>query len=156
MAENTSSEPRRASIEPVPLESEVDDVAWRRVRAGLLLEGGQVPPETVRRWQDAARGPGFDADQCAAEVLAEAAGEGADAGVRTRSGALLRELLLARDARSRPSRARRRTRTGVALLLSQVYMLVVWAGLALAGALLLRMRGFEFDALLDRLLGVFH
>ncbi len=34
-------------------------------------------------------------------------------------------------------------------------MLVVWGGLALAAALLLRMRGVGFDAMLDRLLGVF-
>ena len=130
--------------------------AWRRVRAGLLIEGGYVPEEAIRHWRAAAVDPAFDPDEFADDVLAEARAEGADARVEARTAALVRELLGAPVGRAPVSRGRRRTRSGIALFVYQVYMLAVWGGLALAGALLLRMRGVEFDGLLDGLLAIFH
>ena len=160
MTQKPPSEPTPARTESRPAPSGAaagpDAAAWRRVRAGLLVEDGQVPAAVVQRWKAAARDPEFDADGCADEVLALVREESVDARVEARSTALLRELLIASAARGRSARIRRRTRSGIARLVYQVYMLVVWSGLALVAALLLRMRGVGFDAMLDRLLGVFH
>jgi hypothetical protein len=133
----------------------LEDLAWRRVRAGLTAEAGLVPPDVLAHWRVEARGPGFDPDACADDLLASAEDEDARARVEARSGALLRELLVAGEARGRSGRRRRRARSGIAMLVYQGYMLVVWSGLVLAGLLLMRMRGFGLDAFLDRLLAVF-
>ena len=52
--------------------------------------------------------------------------------------------------------SRRPAAGALALLVSQIYLLIVWGGLLFAAVLLLRLRGWEFDPFLDRVLSLFH
>lgn len=122
--------------------------------AGIVAEQGLAPQETVARWQGAAARGEFDPEACAHELL-EAAGEPLPPRVAQRAAKLLLDLLMSVGASPARRRATRRVKSGVALLLAQTYLLLVWGGILLAAVLLLRLRGVAFDPLLDRLLSAF-
>lgn len=146
---------RRSRIEPLGRRASSSKTR-DRVRAGLLVEGGHVPTEISRVWQEAVRDGEFDADSAAAEILAADPGPSVDEALERRSAVLMRDLVMAPLVASGRRRGRSRVKSGSALLLSQLYLLLVWGGLFLAGVLLLRLRGVSMDGFLDRLLAVFH
>ncbi len=151
----------RSKIEPIDESSQDESLpplspTWKRVRAGLLVEGGLIDAEVTRAWQEAVRDGDFDPDQCADEILEEDPGPMADAQLERRSGVLLRELLMAPLAAGGRRRGGRKVKTGAAVLLSQLFMLAVWGGLFFAGILLFRVQEYSVDVFLDKILSIFH
>ncbi len=134
--------------------------AWRRLRAGLLVELGLADKQVARSWQDAVRRGEFDADACARELLAaeRALGDPRRASERVieRTAMLARDLLMApllRGGRGATRKARQAVKGTVAMALSQLLALLVYSVIVLVMLLLLRHRGLEFDAFFDRILG---
>ncbi len=126
---------------------------WQRVRAGILVEQGLVSADEAQHWQETVRRGEFDPDACAREVLGSPVSTGAEERVERRTASLMRDLVMAPTLHGRATR--RRTKTAAAMLLSQGYLLLVWGGIFLIAALVLRLRGVEFDAFLDGMLGAF-
>ena len=153
---------RAAELEELPaavaeLERSPDERrAWERVHAGLLVDLGLADRKLVKRWQESVLARRFDADLCAREVLAGPGAGGADARVRDRAGTLLRDFLmapLASGVRGASRKASRAAKGGIAFLLVQLLALLVYSSIVILAMVLLRWRGVEFDALLDKLLG---
>ena len=144
-------------LEELPTAEEI--AAWRRVQAGLLAEQGLLDPAWAATWQERVREREFDADELARAVQAEGVPPEAKAATIERTRTLARDLVMApltRGVRGAGRGARRKAKGALALLVSQIYLLIVWGGLLFAAVLLLRLRGWEFDPFLDRVLSLFH
>ena len=78
-----------------------------------------------------------------------------DGRMRERAGRLLRDFLMAstmQGARGAGRRVRQATRGGVAFFLAQGFALLVYSLIVLVAMLLMRVKDFSFDELLDRFL----
>ncbi len=142
-------------IEPPP-EGNAERAAWRRVRAGILVELGLADRVAAKSWQRAVVERRFRPDACADEILARSAVAGDDARVLQRTGVLLRDLLMAplgRGARGAGRRARQAVRGGLAFVLAQGLALLVFCLIVAALAVVLRLKGHSLDGWVDRLLG---
>ena len=132
---------------------------WRRVRAGLLVEQGKADKKVARHWQAAVQRGEFNADACAAELLAGEPAAGApdgDAALLERCARLQRDLLMApmlRGAKGAGRKAREATRGFVAMLVAQLVVLTIYSFVILAALLLVRAKGFGLDDSLDTILG---
>jgi len=129
--------------------------AWRRVKAGLLVELGRADRKVAARWQEAVVGGRFDADRAADELLASARDGEAEAAVERRSAELARDLVMAprmRGLHGAARKAREAGRRGLAWLLVQVLVVLVFL-LAFVGSLLAaRYAGHDVHAPLDTVL----
>lgn len=130
--------------------------AWRRVRAGLLFEMGLTDRAAAKHWQESIQRGVFDPDACAADlVTAEPDGVVAER-VLDRSGRLLRDLVmqpLLRGVDGAKRAVRGAARTGLAYLVTQVLVTLVFMALFLAVLLVVRLRwGWSVDGMLDGLL----
>ncbi len=137
-----------------------DSLAWRRLRAGLLVELGLAPRAAARRWQKEVAAGRFDADACAEEILAGAVlTSDAEAKLAGRAARLQRDLLMApalRGARGAARRAREGARGLVAMLVAQVVTLTVLLAIVLVGLLVARLTtGFSFDGFFDSIGSLF-
>lgn len=130
--------------------------AWRRVRAGLLVEMGLADRKVSERWQEAVRAGSFAPDECAREILSAPGTREDGDRLLDRSARLQRDLLmtpLMRGAKGAGRKARAAARTGFAMVISQLFALFIYSVLVAIALLLLRHRGIEFDPLLDGILG---
>lgn len=152
---------RLEALDPAPVDvasgalSERERVAWRRLRAGLVIDQGLADRATVRRWQNAVRDGSFDAGACAREIEAHITGVPDEERLVLRAGQMLRDFVMVsvqRGVQGTGRRARQAARSGAAFLIAQGTALAVFALIVLAAALLLRLRGTSIDGILDRLL----
>ena len=129
--------------------------AWRRLRAGLRVEGGLAPKGEAKRWQQAIRAGDQDPDRCADELCAPPAkGDEADK-LLLRSARLQRDLVMSpllRGAAGVSRKARAATRSGVAAVVSQVVVLAIYSMLAFLFLLVLAFKGHEFDPFFQRII----
>jgi hypothetical protein len=146
--------------EPAPVSapasgwSSADERAWRRLRAGMLVELGLVEPSVARRWQDAVLRGEFEPDACAREIDGASRAAVGDARVDERSVRLMRDLVMApalSGIRGASRRARTATRGGLAFALVQFLVLGICALLVFVALAVVRWRwGFSVDGFLDR------
>jgi len=147
-------------LKEIPLPPQVvplpDERAWTRVRAGLLAEQGAVERGTVKRWQESVLKGTFDPDACARELVAASRVAPGDPRLLERTGRLLRDLIMApyqRGLRGAGRKARGAARSGLAFLVAQIVILLVFALLFAVVLLILRVRwGWSVDGFLDRLI----
>jgi hypothetical protein len=148
-----------------PSESEADLVeipaegprAWRRLKAGLLVEAGRGERPLVKRWQELARSGGFDADQASAELLSASPVPDDDPALLARSARLCLDLWMAptlRGAQGALRGVRQAGRNLFAYVFAQLLILALFSLLFGAGLLLLRLYGTPIEAPLDRVLGL--
>lgn len=127
----------------------------RRLQAGLFLELGIADRAAAKRWQEAVVDGRFDADACAHEILTRSLARTDDPRLLERSGRLLRDFLMAplvQGVRGTGRRARQAARGGLAFLVAQAVALLVYSVIVLAALVLLRLRDFSLDEVLDRIL----
>lgn len=128
---------------------------WNRFVAGMLVELGIADRAAAKRWQGEVVGGRFDADQCAREILARSGVPSDDERLEQRSARLLRDFLMAplmKGMRGASRRAKRAAQGGVAYVLAQVVALGIYSLLVLASLLLLRIRDYDLNGLLDTIL----
>ena len=132
--------------------------AWRRLRAGLIVELGLASRKEAKRWQEAVVRGEFDPDACAREVLAASGVTPDDPRVLERSARLERDLLMAplqRGLRGASRRARGAARGGLAMVVSQAVAIGVYTLVLFVILLLLRVNNdFSMDSVLDGVLGL--
>ena len=169
----------RASLEPIPVDPPVEAraaspaapdraafaqlPAWRRLKAGMLVELDLADRELARRWQNAVRQGDFDPDACARDLLGATGDRSGvsdeDPRLMERSGRLLRDLLMApvlRGMRGAGRRAREAARGGLAFFVAQFLVLSIYSLLVLVALLLLRVRwNASIDGFLDNIRGLF-
>ena len=132
-----------------------DDRAWRRIRAGILVDLGQGDKGATRRWQEAVLSGEFDADACARDILGRSEVPPDDHRVLERAGRLLRDFLMApyqSGARGAGRRARQRARGGIAYLVAQGMALLIFFLLGAIALVVARFKGASIDQILDILL----
>lgn len=137
-----------------PALGEAESTAWRRVRAGLLVEAGQADKKVARRWQEAVQKGAFEPDACANELLTGAPAP--NPAQLERCARLQRDLLMAplvRGARGAGRKMREAGRGFFAMLVSQLVIVAIYTFVILAALLLVRAKGFGLDSKLDLLLG---
>lgn len=83
------------SAERTPAPEDADAPAWRRIKAGLIVELGLADSSTARRWQEAIQRSEFEADSCARDLLAASSIAAGDARVAERCTRLQRDLIMA-------------------------------------------------------------
>ncbi|MEO0651742.1 MAG: hypothetical protein AAFZ65_13785 [Planctomycetota bacterium] len=127
--------------------------AWRRLKAGLLVELGRADRKAAKRWQDAVVGGSFDADAAAEEILAASEVSDDDVGLVERAARLERDLLMQPKLRGASGAARGARKAGrnlLAYVFTQVLVLAFFALLFTGGLIVARYNEVEIDALLDR------
>lgn len=136
-----------------------EEQAWRRLKAGMLVELGLADRAAARRWQDAVLRGEFEPDSCARDVLGATSVGPADPRLAERSARLLRDLLMAPMARGiqgASRRARTAARSGAAFLLAQGIVIALYSALLVLALLILRLRwGWSVDGFLDGIRGLF-
>lgn len=131
--------------------------AWRRVKAGLLVEAGLADRRAAARWQEAVLAGRFDADRAAEELLAAPRVEATEAQLERRAGELARDLVMAprmRGMSGAARKAREAGRRGIAWIVVQILVVLVFAGLFAASLLTARYVGHDLHAPLDRVLSL--
>jgi len=133
------------------------EIAWQRLKAGMLAELSLSERAVVKRWQDAVVRGEFDAEAAARELIAGAPSVADnDARLADRSTRLMRDLLMSSVTRSAGRQIRQATRHGLAFVISQALVLGIYTLLVLAALLLVHTRfGHSIDAFLDGILGFF-
>lgn len=159
-----------AQLEEVPLPVEVpaapvvaplvatwssgDEQAWRRLKAGLLVELGIADADTTRRWQDAVLRTEFEPDSCARDLLAASKVDSGDPRLLERCSRLQRDLLMSpmqRGSRGGMRKLRATTSNWLAMAISQLVVLSVFVLLFLVALFVVRIRwSWSVDAFLDR------
>ncbi|MEO0660788.1 MAG: hypothetical protein AAFZ87_04555, partial [Planctomycetota bacterium] len=85
-----------------------DERARQRLLAGLLVETGLADKKVAKRWQSAVVGGDFDADACAAEVIASTPREAYESpALLERAARIERDLLMASHMRGVRAAGRR-------------------------------------------------
>jgi hypothetical protein len=135
--------------------------AWRKLKAGMLVELGLADKRVARRWQESVLRGEFDAALCTRELLA-AGGDSfpdEDARLEERSTRLLRDLLMAptqRGLRGTGRRVREAARWSLAALLTQFFVLAIYSAILFAALFLVRVRwGTSIDEFLDGIARLF-
>ncbi|MEL6716767.1 MAG: hypothetical protein AAFP86_23520, partial [Planctomycetota bacterium] len=107
-----------------------EERARRRLLAGLLVETGLADKKVAKRWQSAVVGGDWDADACAAEVIASTPREAyASPALLERSARIERDLLMAshmRGVRAAGRRVRKATRNTTAFFVANVVAFLVY------------------------------
>jgi hypothetical protein len=135
--------------------------AWRRLKAGLLVELGLADKRVARRWQEGVLRGEFDAAACTRELLAAGGNSfpDEDARLEERSTRLLRDLLMAptqRGLRGAGRRAREAARGGLAFVVTQFFVLAIYSAILFAALFLVRVRwGTSIDTFLDDIARLF-
>jgi hypothetical protein len=150
-----------AGFEPAPPPmSGTGDVAWRRLRAGLLIEQGLVEAGIARRWQEAVMRGEFDPDACARDVLGATTSPAADQRLLERSARLTRDLVMSPVQQSMTRGASRKARsmfkTGLAAAIVQFLVFGICTLLVVVAMFVARLRlGWSVDDFLDRIANLF-
>ena len=135
-------------------------LAWRRLRAGMLVELGNADKKLAKTWQGRVRTGDFDVDLCADQILA--AGplkpEREEEAVLTRTTRLERDLImtpLARGASGKGRKVRGAAKTGAAALIVQFIVVGIFCILTFFFMLVAAMKGVEFDPFFQAIIDFF-
>ena len=132
--------------------------AARLVLAGLTLEQGLADKKVAKRWRQTVLDGKFRATDCAQEILETARPDPTQRMVLDRASRLLRDFLMApmqRGLRGAARRGRERARSGCAYVVAQATAFTVFAVIACAIGILLRMKGNSLDGWADWVLDLF-
>jgi len=159
---STASPTAAAPISTAPLSAPatmgVDEVLWRRLKAGMAVELGMADSSVARRWQDAILRSEFDADACARDILSAAPNLN-DAKLGERATRLQRDLVMAPVAATARGSARKlkgAAQSMAAMLISQFVVLAICLLLVMVALFVVRVRWeWSVDAFFDRLGSVF-
>ncbi|HTF87545.1 MAG TPA: hypothetical protein VK843_03990 [Planctomycetota bacterium] len=133
------------------------ELAWKRLKAGLVAELSISDKAVIKRWQDAVVRNEFDAEAATRDLLAGAP-DVADGDNRLldRSTRLMRDLLMSSVTRGAGRQVRKAARNTLAFLLVQGFILILFILLVLAGLLLVHTKfGHSIDAFLDSVVNFF-
>jgi hypothetical protein len=124
--------------------------AWKRLRAGMLVEQGNADKKLSKTWQDRVKSGDFDADRCADEILAlgPQRPQVEEEQALQRANRLERDLImtpLLHGASGASRKVRGAAKSGVAAVLSQFIVLGIFAILGFLTLLVMAFRGVEFD-----------
>ena len=120
---------------------------WAKLKAGLIAEMNLGDPAAARRWQEAVVRGEFDADGAARDLLASAPGlPDDDRRLADRSTRLMRDLLMSSVTKNPMRQVRKAARHGLAFVLVQLMIFLLFTLLVLAGLLLVHVR---FDVSID-------
>jgi len=130
--------------------------SWDRVRAGMMVELGLADKAAVRTWQESVMRGEFSPDACARDLTRGVQVDPEDPRFMERSGRLLRDFLMASTmsgAGGAKRKARQAGKKGAAILVSQLFVLVVYTLIILVVMALLHAKWPEtfFDPLFDSL-----
>lgn len=149
-----------ANLEPIapapslPTMPGVEELFWRRLKAGMAVEIGAADPAAARRWQDAIVRGEFDGDACARDILSAATTLN-DSKLGERSTRLQRDLVMAPVAATARGSARKlkgAARSMLAMILSQFVVLAICILLVMLALFVLRLRWqWSIDGFFDRL-----
>jgi len=132
-----------------------EDPAWRRLRAGLLVELGIADATAARRWQDAILRNEFEPESCARDLLASSPLPAGDARVLERATRLQRDLIMSpvqHGVRGRTRRLRSAASNWFAMALTQLFVLALFVALFGFALFIVRVRwSWSVDAYLDRI-----
>ncbi|WP_145187360.1 hypothetical protein [Planctomycetes bacterium Pla163] len=131
-------------------------IGWRRVKAGLLVEQGLVDKAVAKRLQDDVIAGRFDADAAADELLAAVRSDDPERAVQRRCADLERDLIMAprmRGASGAARKAREAGRRGVAYLVVQGVVVMIFVVLFASSLLAARYAGYDLHQPVDTVLG---
>lgn len=133
--------------------SKPDAVAWARVKAGLFVELGIADPHVTRVWQQSIARGEFDANACTRDVLRVSHFPESDPRLVERCSRLERDLIMSplqAGARGASRRAKRAAKGGLAFLVAQLAVMLVFTAILAVMLLVARIQwDFSVDALLD-------
>lgn len=155
-AELTPLEPAGSAAAGAPAASR-EARGWTRVKAGLLVEQGKVDKRVANRLQDLVVAGTFDADAAAGELIAAATCDDPDTAIERRCADLQRDLMMAprmRGARGAARKARETGRRGLAYLIVQLLVVLVFALMFGVGLVTARYAGYDLHEPIDALLGL--
>jgi hypothetical protein len=156
---SASAAPRADAPAPAERGSSAEtssEPTWRRLKAGLVAEMALSDRAVIKHWQEAVIQNEFDPEAATRELLAGAPGiADHDPRLAERSTRLLRDLLMSSVTRSAGRQVRKAARNGLAFILVQGFIFVLFTLLVLAGMLLIRTRGSSIDAFLDAVVDFF-
>ncbi len=136
----------------------VDELYWRRLKAGMAVEIGAADAAVARRWQDAVLRGEFDADACARDILGAAPGL-TDLKLGERATRLQRDLVMAPVAATARGNARKlkgAVQNTAAMVIAQFVVFSICLVLVMLALFVLRLRwNWSIDGFFDRLAGVF-
>ncbi len=136
----------------------VDELYWRRLKAGMAVEIGAADASVARRWQDAVLRGEFDADACARDILNAAPGL-TDVRLGERTTRLQRDLVMAPVAATARGSARKlkgAAQNMAAMVIAQFVVFSICLLLVMLALFVLRLRwDWSIDGFFDRLAGVF-
>ncbi len=151
-APNASSED--SSVQGAPVDGAGIPRAWRRIKAGLLVEAGRADRKVAAAWQKKVIAGEWSADAAAEELLGQGPSvPDEDDGLDQRSARLMRDLVMSpklKGAAGAARSARKAGRNVFAYIVTQLLVLTVFALILAAGLVTARWRGVEIDSLLDR------
>ena len=145
-----------SAVRPAPSPAAGGGASWERVRAGMMVELGLADKASVRTWQESVMRGEFSPDACARDLAAGADVASDDPRLMERSARLLRDFLMS-SAMTGAGGARRKARQagkkGAAIIVSQLFVLLVYTLIILVVMALLHAKWPEtfFDPLFDRL-----
>lgn len=136
--------------------SPIEANAWQRVRAGLLVDTGQIPRAVVKEWQEQVLEGPLDINGCAQELNALI--PELPVSVAERAGRLMRDFLMAsklQGASGAARASRKAARSLAGLVISQSVAIVAYSLIVFGCMLFIRRGGTSFDGLFDSILGFF-
>jgi hypothetical protein len=145
-----------ADAELIELSPSATSKGWRRVLAGLLVEQGLVDKAVAKRLQDQVIAGRFDADAAASELLSAVRSDDPERAVERRCADLERDLIMAprmRGAQGAARKVREAGRRGVAYLVVQSIVVMVFVVLFAASLLAARYAGHDLHQPVDTVLG---
>jgi len=137
-----------------------EEKARRRLLAGLLVETGLADKGATKRWREAVLSGSWDADACAAEVIASTPPSAySQTKLQERAARIQRDLLMAahmRGVRGASRRVRGATRSATAFVVANVVAILVYSAVVAALLIIARVSyDWSIDGLIDRLAGIF-
>ncbi|MFT4709978.1 MAG: hypothetical protein ACI8Q9_001104 [Planctomycetota bacterium] len=135
-------------------------LAWRRLRAGMLVELGNADKKLAKTWQERVRAGDFDVDLCTDQILR--AGplkpEREEEAVLTRTTRLERDLImtpLSKGVSSKTRKARGAAKNGAAALIVQFIVVGIFCILTFFFLLVAAMKGVQFDPFFQSIIDFF-
>ncbi|MDG1501095.1 MAG: hypothetical protein P8N31_12835 [Planctomycetota bacterium] len=135
-------------------------IAWRRLRAGMLVELGNADKKLAKTWQARVKSGDFDADLCTDQILATGPLKPAreEEAVLTRTTRLERDLLmtpLLKGVSGKSRKVRGAAKSGAAALIMQFIVVGIFCILTFLFLLVAAMKGVEFDPFFQAIIDFF-
>lgn len=135
-------------------------LAWRRLRAGMLVELGNADAKIAKTWQERVKSGDFDPDLCAKQILANGPlkPDREEEAVLTRTTRLERDLLmtpLSRGVSAKSRKVRGAAKSGAAALIMQFIVVGIFLILTFFFLLVAAMKGVEFDPFFQSIIDFF-